>query len=73
MEGQPLPWEIKLSCVGEGSALQVVSGKKEELKLVFTVQHGGGNCREFKAQEHDTVGDLPNDIVERRNALPSKL
>ena len=73
MEGLPLPWEIELSCVGEGTTLQVVSGKEEESKLVFTVQYGGGNCREFEVQEHDTVGDLMNDIAKWRGAPPSEL
>ena len=73
MEGLPLPWEIELSCVREGTTLQVVSGKEEEPKLVFTVQYGGGNCREFEAQEYDTVGDLTNDIAEWRGVPPSEL
>ena len=44
MEGLPLPWEIELSCVGEGATLQVVDGKEEEPKLMFKVQYGGEEC-----------------------------
>ena len=49
MEGLPLPWEIELSCLGEGTTLQVVNRELEEPKLVFTVQYGGEDCREFEA------------------------
>ena len=33
MEGLPLPWEIELSCVGEGTTLEVASREKEEETL----------------------------------------
>ena len=35
MEGLPLPWEVDLSCVGEGTTLEVTSRKKEEETLAF--------------------------------------
>ena len=73
MEGLPLPWEIELSCVGEGTTLEVASREKEEETLAYRVHHGSRGYRTFETQAWDTVARLTNDVAVWCNERPDNL
>ena len=72
MEGLPLPWEIELSCVGEGTTLEVASRKEEET-LAFRVQDGSRGYRTFMTQAGDTVAQLTNEVAAWCKERPDNL
>ena len=63
MGNQIRSMEIKLSCVGEGTALKVASRKKDEETLAFRVQDGSRGYRTFETQAGDTVAQLTSEVA----------